>query len=107
MESQLHSELTLATAHPVGFKNGTDGGVKVAMDVMQSVRSSHAFMGIGPHGRASIVRSHGNNVHVILRGGSKGTNVDPVSVAKTRSILIKTQPTIHPSIMIDCSHGNL
>lgn len=106
-ESQLHRELTSATAHPVGFKNGTDGGVKVAMDAMQSARSSHAFMGVGPHGRASIVRSRGNNnVHVILRGGSKGTNFDPISVAETRSSLIKTQPSIHPSIMIDCSHGN-
>lgn len=106
-ESQLHRELTSATDHPVGFKNGTDGGVKVAIDAMQSARASHAFMGVGPHGRASIVRSRGNdNVHVILRGGSKGTNFDAVSVAETRSSLIKTQPNLHPSIMIDCSHGN-
>jgi 3-deoxy-7-phosphoheptulonate synthase len=106
-ESQLHRELTSATGHPVGFKNGTDGGVKVAMDAMQSARASHAFMGVGPHGRASIVRSRGNNnVHVILRGGSKGTNFDAVSVAETRSSLMKMQPTFHPSLMIDCSHGN-
>ncbi|OAV95591.1 3-deoxy-7-phosphoheptulonate synthase [Puccinia triticina 1-1 BBBD Race 1] len=106
-ESQLHRELTSATAHPVGFKNGTDGGVKVAMDAMQSARASHAFMGVGPHGRASIVRSRGNNnVHVILRGGSKGTNFDAVSIAETRSSLVKMQPTLHPSLMIDCSHGN-
>ncbi|KAI9613264.1 hypothetical protein KEM48_003814 [Puccinia striiformis f. sp. tritici PST-130] len=50
IESQLHWELTLATPHLVGFKNGTDGGVKVAMDVMQSARASHAFMGVSPHG---------------------------------------------------------
>ncbi|PLW11741.1 hypothetical protein PCANC_03950 [Puccinia coronata f. sp. avenae] len=106
-ESQLHRELTSATAHPVGFKNGTDGGVKVAMDAMQSARASHAFMGVSPRGRVSIVRSRGNNnVHVILRGGSKGTNFDPASVAETRSSLIKAQPAFHPSIMIDCSHGN-
>ncbi|KAA1113891.1 hypothetical protein PGTUg99_012047 [Puccinia graminis f. sp. tritici] len=106
-ESQLHRELTSATGHPVGFKNGTDGGVKVAMDAMQSARASHAFMGVGPHGRASIVRSRGNNnVHVILRGGSKGTNFDAVSVGETRSSLMKMQPTFHPSLMIDCSHGN-
>ncbi|KAA1113880.1 hypothetical protein PGTUg99_010625 [Puccinia graminis f. sp. tritici] len=106
-ESQLHRELTSAMAHPVGLKNGTDGGVKVAMDAMQSARASHAFMGVGPHGRATIVRSRGNrNVHVILRGGSKGTNFDPLSVAETRSSLLKIQPTFHPSIMVDCSHGN-
>ncbi|KAH9454650.1 hypothetical protein MJO28_007659 [Puccinia striiformis f. sp. tritici] len=106
-ESQLHRELTSATPHPVGFKNGTDGGVKVAMDAMQSARASHAFMGVSPHGRASIVRSRGNNnVHVILRGGSNGTNFDACNVAQTRSSLIKTQPTFHPSLMIDCSHGN-
>ncbi|KAH9454632.1 hypothetical protein MJO28_007625 [Puccinia striiformis f. sp. tritici] len=106
-ESQLHRELTSATPHPVGFKNGTDGGVKVAIDAMQSARASHSFMGVGPHGRASIVRSRGNkHVHAILRGGSSGTNFDAVSVAETRSSLIKMQPTFHPSLMIDCSHGN-
>jgi 3-deoxy-7-phosphoheptulonate synthase len=77
------------------------------MDAMQSARASHAFMGVSPRGRVSIVRSRGNNnVHVILRGGSKGTNFDPASVAETRSSLIKAQPAFHPSIMIDCSHGN-
>lgn len=106
-ESQLHRELASATAHPVGFKNGTDGGVKVALDAMQSARSNHAFMGIGPEGRASIVKSRGNeNVHVILRGGSKGTNYDAESVSATRLSLMKSQPKYHPSIMIDCSHGN-
>ncbi|MBW0467303.1 hypothetical protein O181_007018 [Austropuccinia psidii MF-1] len=106
-ESQLHRELASATAHPVGFKNGTDGSVKVAIDAMKSARSPHTFMGIDSRGRASVIKSHGNNdVHVILRGGSKGTNYDQASVAETHSKLLELQGNHHPSIMIDCSHGN-
>lgn len=74
-ESQLHRELASGSAFPIGFKNGTDGSVSVAIDAMQSASHPHNFMGINSQGMASIVRTAGNrDCHVILRGGSGGPN---------------------------------
>jgi phospho-2-dehydro-3-deoxyheptonate aldolase len=74
-ESQLHRELASGSAFPIGFKNGTDGSVSVAIDAMQSASHPHNFMGINSQGMASIVRTSGNpDCHVILRGGSGGPN---------------------------------
>jgi 3-deoxy-7-phosphoheptulonate synthase len=74
-ESQLHRELASGVSFPIGFKNGTDGSVSVAIDAMQSASHPHHFMGINSQGMASIVKTSGNpDCHVILRGGSGGTN---------------------------------
>jgi len=74
-ESQLHRELASGVSFPIGFKNGTDGSVSVAIDAMQSASHPHCFMGINPQGLPSIVKTSGNrDCHVILRGGSGGPN---------------------------------
>ena len=87
-----------------GFKNGTDGSVAVAVDAMRSASNPHAFMGVTTSGLASIVKTRGNaDVHVILRGGTSGTNYDAESVKKVRAKLKKDRPTSRPSIMIDAS----
>ncbi|GAA97989.1 uncharacterized protein L969DRAFT_84526 [Mixia osmundae IAM 14324] len=106
-ESQLHRELASGMSFPIGFKNGTDGGVTVAVDAMRAASHPHAFMGITSSGLASIVKTRGNPaVHIILRGGSSGTNYAPSDIAKTKTASAKARPTFHPSIMVDCSHGN-
>ena len=87
-----------------GFKNGTDGSVSVAVDAMRSASNPHAFMGVTPSGLASIVKTRGNtDLHVILRGGTNGTNYDAESVKRVRAKLRKDRPAARPSIMIDAS----
>ncbi|ETW79886.1 hypothetical protein HETIRDRAFT_428267 [Heterobasidion irregulare TC 32-1] len=106
-ESQLHRELASGVSFPIGFKNGTDGSVSVAVDAMRSSSNPHAFMGVTEQGIAAIVKTRGNqNVHVILRGGSKGPNYSEEHVKAAASAIEKARPQNHPSIMIDCSHGN-
>jgi 3-deoxy-7-phosphoheptulonate synthase len=106
-ESQLHRELASGVSFPIGFKNGTDGGVTVAIDAMRSSSNPHAFMGVTEAGLASIVKTRGNqDVHVILRGGSKGPNFAHANVKAAAEAVEKARPGYHPSIMIDCSHGN-
>lgn len=106
-ESQLHRELASGVSFPIGFKNGTDGSVSVAIDAMQSASHPHNFMGINSQGNAAIVKTSGNrDVHVILRGGSTGTNFDKESVQKALETMRKKNPDQHASIMVDCSHGN-
>lgn len=106
-ESQLHRELASGSKHPVGFKNGTDGGVGVAVDAMKAASSAHSFIGVNEEGSASIVKTEGNkNVHVILRGGKHGPNFAKSFVAETSKVLLKQRSGSHPAIMIDCSHGN-
>lgn len=104
-ESQLHRELASGVSFPIGFKNGTDGGVSVAVDAMRAAASPHAFMGVTEQGLAAIVRTRGNaDVHVILRGGTGGTNYDAASVERVRAAMEKAK--VNASVMIDCSHGN-
>ncbi|KLO07036.1 3-deoxy-7-phosphoheptulonate synthase [Schizopora paradoxa] len=106
-ESQLHRELASGVSFPIGFKNGTDGGVTVAVDAMRAASAPHAFMGVTEQGLAAIVKTRGNqDVHVILRGGTKGTNYDAVSVQAASKAIEKARPGFHPSLMVDCSHGN-
>ncbi|KAH8112118.1 3-deoxy-7-phosphoheptulonate synthase [Phellopilus nigrolimitatus] len=106
-ESQLHRELSSGVSFPIGFKNGTDGSVGVAVDAMRAASAPHAFMGVTEQGLAAIVKTRGNqDVHVILRGGSKGTNYDADSVQAAAASMKKARPNNHPSIMVDCSHGN-
>lgn len=104
-ESQLHRELASGLSFPIGFKNGTDGSLSVAIDAVGAAASRHHFMGVTKQGLAAITRTSGNDHgFVILRGGSKGTNYDRDSVKVTREALRKKgQKDV---MMIDCSHGN-
>ena len=89
----------------VGFKNGTDGGLTVAINALQSVSSPHRFLGINQQGGVSIVTTKGNPYgHVVLRGGNGKPNYDSVSVAVCEQELAKAQ--IKANIMVDCSHAN-
>lgn len=106
-ESQLHRELVSGLSMPIGFKNSTDGGIGVAVDAIRASSQPHAFMGVTNQGLASIVKTAGNpDLHIIHRGGKRGTNFDAASVEASKADLLKTLPDRHPSIMIDVSHGN-
>ena len=103
-ESQLHRELASGLSFPVGFKNGTDGSLAVAIDAVGAAAARHSFMGVTKQGLAAITRTSGNeHGFVILRGGTGGTNFDRDSVKATRTALKKkSQKEV---LMIDCSHG--
>ena len=104
-ESQVHRELASALSMPVGFKNGTDGGVQIAIDAVRAAAHPHRFLGVTEQGLAGIVATRGNpDCHVILRGGATGPNYDPISVQKTLSAL--RDAGLPPRLMIDASHGN-
>lgn len=101
-ESQLHRELASGLSFPVGFKNGTDGSLGVAIDAVQAASYPHHFMGVTKHGVAAITTTKGNeHCFVILRGGKKGTNYDAASVAEA-----KKQLPPAAVLMVDYSHGN-
>lgn len=104
-ESQLHRELASGLSFPMGFKNGTDGSLGVAIDAVGAAAAPHHFMGITKQGLAAITKTTGNDdCFVILRGGTSGTNFDPISVKKaSESLRKKGQSAV---MMIDCSHGN-
>lgn len=104
-ESQLHRELTSGLSMPVGFKNGTGGDVKIAVDAAMSASTPHNFLGLNEQGLAAIVQTTGNpDCHVILRGGSDGPNYEEEHIEKAAAMLVKAkQPS---KIMVDCSHGN-
>lgn len=103
-ESQLHRELASGLSFPIGFKNGTDGNLGVAIDAIGAAAAKHHFMGVTKEGLAAITRTKGNeHGFVILRGGSKGTNYDADNVKAAKDILIKKGQK--QAIMIDCSHG--
>ena len=103
-ESQLHRELASGLSFPVGFKNGTDGSLGVAIDAVGSASSPHHFMGVTKQGLAAITRTSGNeHGFVILRGGTSGTNFDKESVQKAKETLSKKKQK--QVLMIDCSHG--
>ena len=104
-ESQTHREMSSGLSSAVGFKNGTDGGLMVAVHAMQSVSRPHRFLGINGRGQVSVVTTKGNPYgHVVLRGGSGGPNYDSVHVAKAERAL--TAAGVRQNIMIDCSHAN-
>ncbi|KDQ54479.1 hypothetical protein JAAARDRAFT_181914 [Jaapia argillacea MUCL 33604] len=106
-ESQLHRELASGVSFPIGFKNGTDGSVTVAVDAMRASSNPHAFMGVTEQGLAAIVKTRGNqDVHVILRGANKGPNYERSHVRAASGALEKARPGKFAAIMIDCSHGN-
>jgi 3-deoxy-7-phosphoheptulonate synthase len=104
-ESQTHREMSSGLSCAVGFKNGTDGGLEVAVNAMKSVQHQHSFLGINSEGQVSIIRTKGNDYgHVVLRGGNGRPNYDSVSVAICEKALDKAG--LKPNIMIDCSHAN-
>ncbi len=104
-ESQTHREMASGLSFPIGFKNGTDGNLQIAIDAMKSALHSHSFLGINKEGKTSIIQTTGNqDVHMVLRGGTKKANYHPEDIQKTIELMEKAQ--LHPSIMVDCSHGN-
>jgi len=103
-ESQIHRELASGLSSPVGFKNGTDGNVRIAIDAVQSAAHPHHFMAVTKSGRSAIASTTGNDDgHIILRGG-KGPNHDAQSVAAASAQL--QQAGVRTGIMIDASHAN-
>ena len=104
-ESQVHRELASGLSMPVGFKNGTDGGVQIAIDAVRAAAHPHSFLGVTEQGLSAIFSTHGNpDCHVILRGGATGPNHDARSVQKTAAALADAGR--EPRLMIDTSHGN-
>ena len=104
-ESQVHRQLVSGLSMPVGFKNGTDGEVQVAVDGCRSSASRHVFFGTDAEGRASVVETAGNNdCHVILRGGTGGPNHDAESVAAAVASVAKVG--LPGLVMVDASHAN-
>lgn len=104
-ESQVHRELASGLSCPVGFKNATDGGIKIAIDAISSAMSPHHFLSVTKEGRSAIFSTSGNeDTHIILRGGNDKPNYDAVNVEKVAEGLLKAGlPT---NIMIDFSHAN-
>jgi len=104
-ESQVHREMASGLSFPVGFKNGTDGSLQIALDAMQAALHSHSFLGISREGKAAIVQTAGNNdVHIVLRGGNSGPNYSPEDIARITTQLEKAG--LDSGIMVDCSHAN-
>ena len=89
----------------IGFKNGTDGGLAVAINALKSVSQPHRFLGINSEGQVAVIHTKGNAYsHIVLRGGSNGPNYDSVHIALCEQELAKAK--IQPNIMVDCSHAN-
>jgi len=104
-ESQTHREMASGLSSTVGFKNGTDGSLTVAINALQSVASPHRFLGINSEGSVSVVTTEGNPyAHVVLRGGDDKPNYDSVSVSIAEQEL--KGAGIPSNIMVDCSHAN-
>src|ERR1700757_2385088 len=104
-ESQVHRELASGLSMPVGFKNGTDGNVQIAIDAVTASGHPHCFLSVTKQGLAAIVETNGNSdTHLILRGSSTGPNFDAESVAAACAGLRESGQ--RPRLMVDCSHGN-
>jgi 3-deoxy-7-phosphoheptulonate synthase len=104
-ESQTHRELASGLSFPIGFKNGTDGNLQIAIDAMIAALHPHSFLGINREGLSSIVQTTGNpEVHMVLRGSGRKPNYGPEDIQKTEEMLEKAG--LFPTIMVDCSHGN-
>jgi len=104
-ESQTHREMASGLSMPVGLKNGTDGGLNVAINAMIAASRPHSFLGVDGAGRVGVVRTAGNPYcHVVLRGGAGGPNYGALEVAKAVAALQKAK--VNPRVMIDASHDN-
>src|SRR3990167_4594388 len=103
-ESQVHRELASGISAPIGFKNGTDGNIKIATDAIQAAAGGHHFLSVHKNGQVAIVQTNGNpDCHVILRGG-KTPNYDSANVAAACADLAKAK--LPQTLMVDCSHAN-
>ena len=103
-ESQTHREMASGLSSPVGFKNGTDGSLDVAINAMLSAAQPHTFLGINGEGQVALTQTRGNAYgHLILRGGAQ-PNYDSVAVAEAEAELTKAKLPVN--IVVDCSHGN-
>jgi 3-deoxy-7-phosphoheptulonate synthase len=104
-ESQVHRELASGLSMPVGFKNGTEGNVQIAIDALRAARRPHHFLSVTKQGIAAIVATAGNeSCHVVLRGSNAGSNYDQETVDKVSQTL--REANLPYRVMIDCSHGN-
>jgi 3-deoxy-7-phosphoheptulonate synthase len=104
-ESQVHRQLASGLSMPVGFKNGTDGDVQVAVDACRASAAGHTFFGVTPNGAAAVVTTAGNpDTHVILRGGRAGPNYEASHVTKTLDLIAGAG--LPRRLMVDASHGN-
>ncbi len=104
-ESQTHREMASGLSSAVGFKNGTDGSLAVAINAMLSVAKPHRFLGINAAGQVAVIKTRGNpNAHIVLRGGVNGPNYDRRSIRACELEL--AQVGLRPTIMVDCSHAN-
>ncbi|MFM9922288.1 3-deoxy-7-phosphoheptulonate synthase [Variovorax sp. H27-G14] len=103
-ESQVHRELASGLSAPIGFKNGTDGNIRIATDAIQAAARGHHFLSVHKNGQVAIVQTNGNpDCHVILRGG-KAPNYDAASVESACNDLLAAK--LPPTLMVDCSHAN-
>ncbi|SDS10128.1 3-deoxy-D-arabinoheptulosonate-7-phosphate synthase [Halopseudomonas sabulinigri] len=104
-ESQIHREMVSGLDLPVGFKNGTDGGIAIACDAMRSAAHAHQHFGMDEQGRAAMIHTRGNpDTHLVLRGGHAGPNYQPDAVAAACTTL--QAQGIAPGLIVDCSHAN-
>ena len=104
-ESQIHRELASGLSMPIGFKNGTGGSIKIAVDGIKAASQPHHFLSVTKQGVSGIVKTRGNkSCHIILRGSSNGPNCDSDSINET-SMLLKDND-LPGQLMVDCSHGN-
>jgi len=104
-ESQTHREMASGLSTPVGFKNGTDGGLSTSINALQSVRRPHHFLGITQQGQSAVFRTRGNPyAHLVLRGGGGRVNYDAVSIAVAEREL--NGAALPANVVVDCSHGN-
>lgn len=104
-ESQTHRQMASGLSMPLGFKNGTDGSLSVAINAIKAASQPQTFLGIDNEGRANALTTRGNpNCHIVLRGGTSGPNYSPEHVADARAQL--TAAGLIPAVMTDCSHAN-
>lgn len=105
VESPTHRQFASGLSIPIGFKNGTDGNVQIAIDAIRTARAPHSYIGMLPSGHGGVFRTRGNpNGHLVLRGSSHGINYDAVGIGEAKRKLT-TLPD-PPRILVDCSHGN-
>ena len=104
-ESQTHRQMASGLSMPLGFKNATNGDLKVAINAIQAASQPQTFLGIDNVGQASAITTKGNpNCHIVLRGGSNGPNYSAADVSNAQEKI--TKDNLEPAIMIDCSHAN-
>ena len=104
-ESQTHRQMASGLSMPVGYKNGTDGNLEIAIQAMQAAQNPHSFLGIDTDGRTCVIHTTGNPYgHLILRGGRSGPNYDAQNVKAAAEALSAAK--LPPYLMVDCSHAN-